>query len=123
VAARSIAMRYADHEGSRMAAAFDVVVVGARGEKQIAAALGANLKLTPEDVERSAGIIAAARVLVVPARLLAAGVGDAIIDAKAYGNIVVTPHGFEVLPRFSVDSMDATGAGDAFAGVLEEHAR
>jgi ribokinase len=50
--------------------------------------------------------------------LLNRGVGAAIIDAGEDGTLVATREEQHVLPRFSVDTLDATGAGDAFVAGL-----
>jgi ribokinase len=50
--------------------------------------------------------------------LLARGVGAAIVHAGEEGNLVVTREEQHLLPHFHVDSVDATGAGDAFIAGL-----
>jgi ribokinase len=51
-------------------------------------------------------------------QLLDRGVGAAIVQAGDEGNLVVTRDEECWLPRLSVESVDATGAGDAFAAAL-----
>jgi ribokinase len=51
-------------------------------------------------------------------QLLARGVGAVAIAAGEHGTLAVWPEGEQWLPRLSVKSIDATGAGDAFAGAL-----
>lgn len=51
-------------------------------------------------------------------RLLARGVGAAVVQAGSEGDLVVWADGEHWLPRIPVESVDATGAGDAFAGAL-----
>jgi len=46
--------------------------------------------------------------------LLARGVGAAILSAGPAGNLVVSREEQHLLPHHEVDSVDATGAGDAF---------
>jgi len=55
---------------------------------------------------------AAARIL------LERGVGAAIVQAGEAGDLLVTAEEERFFPRFSVESVDATGAGDAFAAAL-----
>lgn len=50
-------------------------------------------------------------------KLLQAGAGAVVIEAGR-GNLVVWPDGEHWLPRIKVDTVDATGAGDALAGTL-----
>jgi ribokinase len=50
--------------------------------------------------------------------LLARGVGAVAIQAGDEGNLVVWNDGELFLPRIPMDIVDATGAGDAFAGAL-----
>jgi ribokinase len=50
--------------------------------------------------------------------LLAKGVAAAAIEAGDEGNLLVWSDGERFLPRVSVASVDATGAGDAFAAAL-----
>lgn len=51
-------------------------------------------------------------------QLLARGAGAAVVQAGAEGNLLVG-HGWELFfPRIPVASVDATGAGDAFAAAL-----
>lgn len=50
--------------------------------------------------------------------LLARGVGAVIVQAGAEGNLVVTPEEQHLIPLFDVESVDATGAGDAFVAGL-----
>jgi ribokinase len=50
--------------------------------------------------------------------LLERGAGAAIVQAGESGNILVTPDEEHFLPRIPVESVDATGAGDAFAAAL-----
>lgn len=51
-------------------------------------------------------------------RLRARGVGAVAIQAGQDGNLLVWPEGERWLPHIPVDSVDATGAGDAFAAAL-----
>jgi ribokinase len=51
-------------------------------------------------------------------RLLARGVGAAVVQAGSEGDLVVWGDGEHWLPRILVESVDSTGAGDAFAGAL-----
>ena len=58
-------------------------------------------------------------------RLLARGVGAVAVQAGNEGNLIVTSDGEYWFPEIPVQSIDATGAGDAFAaalavGLLEE---
>jgi ribokinase len=50
--------------------------------------------------------------------LLAKGVRAAVVQAGAKGNLVVWPDGERWLPHIPVQTVDATGAGDAFVGAL-----
>jgi ribokinase len=50
--------------------------------------------------------------------LLGRGVVAAVVEAGGDGNLLLTPEGEQRVPRFPVSSVDATGAGDAFAGAL-----
>jgi ribokinase len=50
--------------------------------------------------------------------LIARGVGAAIIQAGDDGDLVVTREEQHLLPRRSVNAVDATGAGDAFVAGL-----
>jgi ribokinase len=50
--------------------------------------------------------------------LLSRGVGAVVVQAGDAGDLLLTPHEEQFLPRFSVESIDATGAGDAFAAAL-----
>ncbi|MFJ6429087.1 ribokinase [Microbacterium maritypicum] len=49
---------------------------------------------------------------------LARGVGAAVITLAGQGSCVVTAEGASVVPPFSVDAVDTTAAGDAYAGYL-----
>ena len=51
-------------------------------------------------------------------QLIARGVGVVAIQAGDEGNLVLTANEEIWLPRIPVESVDATGAGDAFAGTL-----
>jgi ribokinase len=51
-------------------------------------------------------------------RLLARGVGAAVVQAGPEGDLGVWADGEHWLPRIPVESVDATGAGDAFAGAF-----
>jgi len=50
--------------------------------------------------------------------LIARGVGTVAIQAAEEGNLIVWKTGEYFLKRLPVESVDATGAGDAFAGAL-----
>lgn len=50
--------------------------------------------------------------------LLERGVGAAAVDAGTAGKVLVWPDGWEWLARFPVQTVDTTGAGDAFAAAL-----
>lgn len=50
--------------------------------------------------------------------LLTRGVNAAIVDAGEDGNLIVTREEQHILPRHSVATLDATGAGDAFVAGL-----
>lgn len=50
--------------------------------------------------------------------LLEQGVGAAIVQAGSDGNLIVTQNGTHLFPHHDVASIDATGAGDAFAAAL-----
>jgi ribokinase len=50
--------------------------------------------------------------------LLKRGVGAAVVQAGEAGNLLVTPDDERFLPKIPVESVDATGAGDAFAAGL-----
>ena len=50
--------------------------------------------------------------------LLERGVGAVAIQAGIEGNLLMWKDGEHFLPRVSVESVDVTGAGDAFAGTL-----
>jgi ribokinase len=50
--------------------------------------------------------------------LMKQGVGFVIVQAGENGNIFAFQSGEFFLPHFKVKSIDATGAGDAFAGAL-----
>ena len=49
-------------------------------------------------------------------KLLAGGIGRAIITLGSQGSLLATRDGSEHLPPFAVKSIDSTGAGDAFIG-------
>jgi ribokinase len=51
-------------------------------------------------------------------RLRARGAGAAVVQAGDEGDLVVGPDGSTLLRRIPVESIDATGAGDAFAAAL-----
>jgi ribokinase len=51
-------------------------------------------------------------------RLLERGVGAVAVQAGEAGNLLVWPEAECWLPRIEVESVDATGAGDAFAAAL-----
>jgi ribokinase len=51
-------------------------------------------------------------------KLLDRGVGAVIVQAGNSGNLLLTQDEEQFLPRHSVESIDATGAGDAFAAAL-----
>jgi ribokinase len=51
-------------------------------------------------------------------KLLASGVGAIAIQAGEEGNLLVSKDDEHWLPRIKVKAVDATGAGDAFAGTL-----
>jgi ribokinase len=68
--------------------------------------------LTSVRVHDRASAARAARVL------LGRGAGAAIVQAGESGNILVTPDEQHFLPRIPIESVDATGAGDAFAAAL-----
>jgi ribokinase len=50
--------------------------------------------------------------------LLSRGVGAAVVPAGEPGSLLLTSDEERFIPRFSVESVDATGAGDAFAATL-----
>jgi ribokinase len=50
--------------------------------------------------------------------LLDRGVRGVIVQAGDAGDLLLTPDDEQFLPRYSVESVDATGAGDAFAAAL-----
>lgn len=50
--------------------------------------------------------------------LLGAGVGAVAVEAGEEGNLLVWGPGEQFLPRLPVDSIDTTGAGDAFAAAM-----
>jgi ribokinase len=50
--------------------------------------------------------------------LVGRGAGAAIVEAGDDGNLLLSPEGELRLPLFPVESVDATGAGDAFAGAI-----
>ena len=50
--------------------------------------------------------------------LLSRGARHAIVQAGSHGNLLVSRDVEQWLPRLKVDEIDATGAGDAFAGTL-----
>jgi ribokinase len=50
--------------------------------------------------------------------LIGRGVGAVSLEAGSPGNLLVWPGGEQWLPKISVHSVDASGAGDAFAGAL-----
>lgn len=52
------------------------------------------------------------------AQLMRRGVGAAIVQAGEEGNLLLWRDGELLLPKLSVKSIDATGAGDAFAAAL-----
>jgi ribokinase len=68
--------------------------------------------LTGVPVRDRASATAAARIL------LRRGVGAVIVQAGDAGDLLLTAHEERFLPRLPVESVDATGAGDAFAGAL-----
>lgn len=51
-------------------------------------------------------------------QLMQRGAGAAIVEASESGNLVTWRDGVQLLPRLPVQSIDATGAGDAFAAAL-----
>jgi ribokinase len=51
-------------------------------------------------------------------QLLGRGVGAVAVQAGDEGNLLVWHNGEHFLPKLSVASIDATGAGDAFAAAL-----
>lgn len=50
--------------------------------------------------------------------LLRRGVGAVVVQAGEKGDLLVTEHEEQLLPRLPVERVDATGAGDAFAAAL-----
>ena len=66
--------------------------------------------LTGMPVESEDEIAAAAK------RLLAEGIGAAIVTLGARGSLLATPGGLKRIPPVKVDAVDTTGAGDAFIG-------
>jgi ribokinase len=68
--------------------------------------------LTGVPVQDRASAAQAARVL------LSYGVGAAVVQAGDAGDLLVTPDEEHFLHRIPVESVDATGAGDAFAAAL-----
>jgi ribokinase len=50
--------------------------------------------------------------------LVKRGATAAIVGAGSQGDLLLSPEGEERLPRFPVSSVDATGAGDAFAAAI-----
>src|SRR6185369_8401128 len=52
------------------------------------------------------------------AALLRRGVRAVVLQAGDEGDLLVWSQGEKIFPRISVRSVDATGAGDAFAGAL-----
>jgi ribokinase len=78
--------------------------------------------LKPNGAE--AGVLTGARVedrqsaRAAARKLLARGVGAVAIAAGDEGNLLVTSDGEHWMPRIKVNAVDATGAGDAFAGAL-----
>ena len=78
--------------------------------------------LKPNGAE--AGVLTGARVedrqsaRAAARKLLARGVGAVAIAAGDEGNLIVTVDGEHWMPRIKVNAVDATGAGDAFAGTL-----
>jgi ribokinase len=51
-------------------------------------------------------------------KLLEKGVRSVVVQAGSRGNLLVLPGAEHWLPRIDVASVDATGAGDAFAGAM-----
>ena len=51
-------------------------------------------------------------------QLLGRGVHTVVLDAGIDGNLVLSSHTEQWLPRVPVDTVDVTGAGDAFVGTL-----
>jgi ribokinase len=51
-------------------------------------------------------------------QIRARGAGVVVVQAGSEGNLLVGPHGEHWLPLLEVNSVDSTGAGDAFAGAL-----
>jgi ribokinase len=88
----------------------------------------------PEDIFRSVDVIRpnaseAETLTGVPVRdrtsaaqaarvLLGRGVGAVVVQAGAAGNLLVTSDEERFFPKIPVESVDATGAGDAFAAAL-----
>jgi ribokinase len=68
--------------------------------------------LTDVPVRDRSSAAAAARIL------LSRGVGGVVVQAGDAGNLLLTADEERFLPQFSVESVDATGAGDAFAAAL-----
>lgn len=78
--------------------------------------------LKPNGVE--AGVLTGARVedrqsaRAAARKLMVRGVGAVAIAAGDEGNLLVVSDGEHWMPRIKVTAVDATGAGDAFAGTL-----
>lgn len=78
--------------------------------------------LKPNGAE--AGVLTGARVedrqsaRAAARKLMVRGVGAVAIAAGDEGNLLVVSDGEHWMPRIKVDAVDATGAGDAFAGAL-----
>ena len=51
-------------------------------------------------------------------RLLGRGVGAVVVQASDAGNLLVKPDGERWLPQHEVDTVDTTGAGDAFSAAI-----
>jgi len=114
-----------------------LIMVAEKGEKQILTAPGANTRLTETEVLNAATAIKSARVLLVPlevplgcvmaaarlAKSAEAKVGldpaqpRQLPDALLHLTDVIKPNE-HWLPLIPVQSVDATGAGDAFAAAL-----
>jgi ribokinase len=76
--------------------------------------------LTPNETE--AALICKAAPTDTPEglaqKLLALGVGAAVLTLGAAGALVVTPDGVETVPGFPVRAVDTVGAGDCFTATL-----
>jgi ribokinase len=76
-----------------------LIFVGERGENSIAVASGANARLSPADVRKAGGVIAAARVLLLQLEVPLASVqAAALLGARSGARVILNPAPARELP-------------------------